>query len=231
VVVCAEGALQIAPWQVVIASVLIGYTASRLLRRACAAARFRHECAALTAALRGIVRELRAGVPPGAAMDFATADAAPETRQVLQAIALPEGAHPAGALREGAQPAGAPPDARPRRPAAVPAGVVEQIRQAWAASLAHGIPLAAVLAACVADLDDRAAVAQLRAQHVAGPAVSGYVLAALPAAGIAMGAGMGSQPVDVLLGSTLGGALLVAGVALCCAGLLWTGRIVGGGYD
>lgn len=171
--------------------------------------------AGLTAALRGVVRELRAGAASRAAVDHAAADASPATRRLLESMAPPQSASD---------------DAARRLPAtAVPAAVADHIRRAWAVSDVRGVPLAAVLTACVADLDDRATLARLRAQQVAGPAVSGYVLAALPLAGLAMGAGMGSHPLDVLTGSTLGGALLVGGMALCCAGLLWSGRIVRGG--
>jgi tight adherence protein B len=56
--------------------------------------------------------------------------------------------------------------------------------------------------------------------------VSGYVLSALPAAGLLLGSGMGADPLAVLTGSAWGGALLIAGTLLCCAGLLWTDRIV-----
>jgi tight adherence protein B len=52
-------------------------------------------------------------------------------------------------------------------------------------------------------------------------------MAALPLMGILLGAGMGVNPVAVLLGSPLGNLLLVVGVALMCAGLLWSARIVG----
>ena len=78
------------------------------------------------------------------------------------------------------------------------------------------------------DLDDRAQLAESMAAQVAGPATSGYVLAALPIAGLLLGAGMGTDPIGVLTGSTVGGALLVAGTLLCSAGLLWSDRIVRG---
>lgn len=211
----AVAASRLAPWPVAIAGVLACCTATSLVRHARDTARARRELAGLTTTLRGVVRELHAGATPRAAVDHATADAPPVTRLLLEALAPRVSASRDAALRLPST--------------AVTDAVVDQLRRAWAVSERHGVPLAAVLSACVADLDDRAALARLRAQQVAGPAVSGYVLAALPAAGLAMGAGMGSHPVDVLTGSTLGGALLVAGVTLCCAGLLWSGRIVRGG--
>lgn len=215
-VIGVAAALRVAPWPLPIAGLLIGYTAVTMLRHARAAARARRELTGVIAALRGVVRELQAGAPPRAAVDHVSSAAAPAVRRVLDAFARAEPV----------------PDPAPRRVATtMPGAVVDQLRRAWAVSVAHGVPLAALLSACVADLEDRAALARLRAQHVAGPAVSGCVLAALPVAGIAMGAGMGSHPVDVLMGSALGGVLLVAGVGLCCAGLLWAGRIVRGGHD
>lgn len=202
------------PWQLVVAALLAGYTASSLVRHARVAARRRRDLAGLTAALRSVVRELHAGALPRAAIDHAASAASPTIRMLLESLA-PRGS----AEREWAS----------QHPAtALPPEVAGRLRSAWAMSVARGVPLAAVMSACIADLDDRAALQRLRAQQVAGPAVSGYVLAALPVAGIAMGAGMGSHPVAVLLGSTLGGVLLVLGVGLCCAGLLWAGRIVRG---
>lgn len=215
VVAVAVAAPRVLPWQLVVAALMAGYTASRLVRHARATARRRRDLAGLTAALRSAVRELRAGALPRAAIDHAVSGAPPTIRLLFESLA-PR----AAAEREGAP--------RPPR-TGIPPDVTGLLRRAWALSAERGVPLAAVLSACVADLDDRAALQRLRAQQVAGPAVSGYVLAALPVAGIAMGAGMGSHPVALMLGSALGGALLVLGVGLCCAGLLWAGRIVRGG--
>lgn len=238
--------LPVAPGQLVVAVLLAGGTAISLLRGSRAAARSRRETAGLADALRAVIRELRAGAPPHEAAAHACVDAAPAARTILAPYAR------LGAF-SAVQPAGMPlrivsgglagmplaPTAggsaglsagMTERPiTAVPPAVIDQLRRAWAVSTRHGVPLAAVLAACVGDLDDRAALTRLRAQHVAGPAMSGYVLAALPLAGIALGAGMGSHPLDILLGSATGGVLLVMGVGLCSAGLLWSGRIVRGG--
>jgi len=43
--------------------------------------------------------------------------------------------------------------------------------------------------------------------------------------GIALGQAVGAAPVQLLLGSTAGGLLLVVGTALVCAGLAWSGAI------
>ena len=52
-------------------------------------------------------------------------------------------------------------------------------------------------------------------------------MAARPVMGVLLGSGMGVDPLAVLLGTPLGNVLLVVGVALMCAGLLWSARIVG----
>lgn len=209
-------AMRVAPWQLLAAGLLAGWTAVGLWRGGRAAARARKDEAGLADALRAVIRELRAGVAPREAAAQACADAAPAARLILGPYSRHESMPLPAAMTECSA-------------TAVPDVVVDQLRRAWEISAAHGVPLAAVLAACVGDLDDRAALARLRAQHVAGPAMSGYVLAALPVAGLALGAGMGSHPLDILLGSTTGGVLLVVGVGLCCAGLLWSGRIARGG--
>jgi tight adherence protein B len=77
------------------------------------------------------------------------------------------------------------------------------------------------------ELSDEVAGEQARAAQLAGPRMSGYVMAGLPLMGLLLGAGMGVNPVGVLLGSAAGHLLLVVGVALMCAGLLWSARIAG----
>ncbi len=77
-------------------------------------------------------------------------------------------------------------------------------------------------------VDDMAAETE-RAAQVAGPRTSGYVMAVLPLLGLVLGTGMGADPVHVLLRTSVGSVLLVAGTFLTCSGLLWSARIVGRG--
>jgi tight adherence protein B len=58
-----------------------------------------------------------------------------------------------------------------------------------------------------------------------GPKASAGALALLPVLGIALGEAIGAGPLGVLTGTGLGQALLLAGVTLLCAGVLWSGRI------
>jgi tight adherence protein B len=209
-------AVQTARWQLVVAAVIVGATAWRLVRRARSAARTARTAGALLLALRAMVRELDAGADQRHALARITDAAPPDVRLLIEEATRGDG--------ESAFADAAPPTALDE----TLRGDASRIRAAWRLSAARGIPLGVVLHACIVDVEDRATTARLRAQHVAGPAVSGYVLAALPAAGLAMGSGMGAQPVSVLLGGPLGGTLLCIGVALCCMGLLWTDRIVRG---
>jgi tight adherence protein B len=59
-----------------------------------------------------------------------------------------------------------------------------------------------------------------------GPRSTALLLAGLPLFGLALGSGLGGDPLHVLLRTPIGWACLVAGVGLELAGLFWTGRIV-----
>ena len=61
---------------------------------------------------------------------------------------------------------------------------------------------------------------------LAGPRASAGLLAVLPLAGIGLAAGLGAQPLYVLLHTPVGVGCLLAGVGLDALGLWWTGRIV-----
>lgn len=70
-------------------------------------------------------------------------------------------------------------------------------------------------------LDQRRAVGAA----LAGARSSAALLALLPFVGLALGAGLGANPVAVLAGSRAGHSLVLCGVALECAGLVWTARL------
>jgi tight adherence protein B len=66
---------------------------------------------------------------------------------------------------------------------------------------------------------------ELRAA-TAAPRASAFLLAGLPLLGLAMGSGVGADPWGVLTGTGAGQVLLIAGVALECAGLAWSRALV-----
>ncbi|WP_157695360.1 hypothetical protein [Nakamurella panacisegetis] len=191
-------------------SATLGLLAAAELRRR----RVRVEVAALLAALRTLAREVRAGAQPVAAI-AATAtshrDAGPALHTLTTAVT-------SGRLPVGAQSPPAGPD--------VVSATAERLVVGWALSARHGVPWATLIDATVADLADRVRTDTARAAQVAGPRVSGYVLAVLPALGLLLGAGMGADPVHVLLDTAVGNLLLLLGSTLTCAGLAWTARIV-----
>lgn len=171
----------------------------------------RRDWSASASGLRMLARELRSGTAPAAA---ATA--------VASALAGPASAmfdDLAAAARLGID------RALPDREG--PAGVVaRQLRAGLQLALVQGIPLAELVEATATDVDDRIRAGGLRASQVAGPRFSGYVLAALPLFGLLLGGSMGAHPLAVLFGPAPGSLLLPVGVALACAGLLWSARIV-----
>lgn len=86
------------------------------------------------------------------------------------------------------------------------------------------------IAAAVDRLEEalRAEREQLRAvdAELAGPRASAGLLAVLPLAGIGLAAGLGADPVHILLHTPLGLVALAAGLGLDLLGLWWTGRLV-----
>lgn len=60
------------------------------------------------------------------------------------------------------------------------------------------------------------------AAQLAGPTATARLLAALPVAGVAMGAALGADPLAFLAGPGPGRACLVAGLALLALGMRWT---------
>jgi len=75
------------------------------------------------------------------------------------------------------------------------------------------------------DLTGRSRFRSRTEAGLAGARATAAILAALPLLGIALGQAVGAAPVQLLLGSTAGGLLLVVGTALVCAGLAWSGAI------
>jgi tight adherence protein B len=104
--------------------------------------------------------------------------------------------------------------------------VLTRVGAAVRLSARTGCSLAAVVTAVEDDLRARArADTELRAA-VAGPRASATVLAGLPVLGLLMGSGVGADPWRVLTTTGTGTVLLLAGVGLEVAGLVWSERLV-----
>lgn len=168
--------------------------------------------AGLAEAIRSLVAELRAGAHPADAAEGAARDADPAVAATLRSAAA--------AVRLGGDIDGA----------FKASGPEAAVARAWRLATRHGLALADVLDAVRAELDHQVGFARQVIARMAGPRASAMVLAGLPIIGLLLGQAMGAAPVAVLMNSFGGQVLLAVGVALECAGVLWsawlTSRVV-----
>jgi len=182
---------------------------SRTRRRAAAAERAGavEACAALAA-------ELRAGRDPADALAAAAEVAAGPSQRSLRAAAT--------AARLGGDVAGALCD----ESGSEVAHVLRALAACWTVCARSGSGLAAAVERLEEGL--RGEHAQRRAvdAELAGPRATAALLAVLPAFGLALAAGLGADPLHVLLETPLGLGCLALGLALDGLGVLWTDRLV-----
>lgn len=199
-------------------AVAAGLAGATLWRRWRAQRELRHTLSAvdgLADAVRSLVADLRAGAHPADAAEAAAGDAEPRAAAALRSIAA--AARLDGDLDRAL--------AASRRAMPATAPVLGQLRRAWIMAKQHGVPLAEVLDAVRHDLTHRARFARRVVAKLAGPRASATVLALLPVLGLALGEAMGAHPWHVLTSTASGQGLLALGVALLCAGLVWSARI------
>ena len=204
-----------------VSAVLVIGTTSLLLRQALRERRHRAALIDILAALRILGRELQAGADPGQAAANGAAVASGEGALVLAALRqlTQTGDRSLGSGLAGGIGAAV-------TVGSVRTQVIARLHGGWLLTKRHGLAFSPLVAALGQDLSEQLAAGSERAGQVAGPRTSGYVMALLPLLGLALGAGMGADPLRVLLESTVGNVLLVVGVGLTCAGLLWSARIV-----
>jgi tight adherence protein B len=99
---------------------------------------------------------------------------------------------------------------------------------AWDVAQATGASLTTALDSMAERMDQEATAAQAARAELSAARSTSRILAALPFAGIGLGYGIGGDPLHFLTGSLVGEILLVTGMALACAGVLWTERIANG---
>jgi tight adherence protein B len=161
---------------------------------------------------------------------MASHDAAPDTGHVITQVS--------STLRAGASPATAwhqvgvvcDNEELPTSEGLGQAGVGASQRQAVIAAcrLARdvGTPLAPVLDAIADVIGAEVELAGERGSAMAGPRASARVLTWLPVLGLALGAGMGADPVAVLFGGGVGTLAMVSGGTLLWTGRRWTTGLV-----
>lgn len=184
---------------------LILGTAAQLWRAQARRRRAAGNEAEVVAACRLLSGLLRVGQVPGVALQLAAA----ELPVLAEAAAAQRaGGSVAEVLRAGASSPGR-------------SGLAE-LAVAWELAERTGASMTAALDGVVERQAAASVVAEVVAAELAAPRATGRLLAVLPLAGLALGYGVGGDPLSFLLGSPIGWSGLTAGVVLACVGVLWT---------
>ena len=102
------------------------------------------------------------------------------------------------------------------------------IAACWQVASSSGAGLAAGLDRVAEGLRAERALHETVRAELAGPRSTAALLAALPLFGLLLGAGLGADPLRMLLHTPSGLACLALGALLECTGIAWTGRIARG---
>lgn len=98
-------------------------------------------------------------------------------------------------------------------------------RAAWGMAEQTGAPLADLIERIEADARAVDRAAATAAAQAAGARATAWLLAGLPLGGIALGYGIGVDPLHVLLHTPIGAGCAVAAICLQLAGLAWADRL------
>lgn len=151
-----------------------------------------------------LVAELRSGAPP----EIAVRRLAAESALVEPAAAVgAAGGDVAAALRSAGE-----------RPGAEP---LADVGRAWAVSQESGAPLVGVLEQVRAAAREERELHRELAAGVAPARATVALVAAMPPLGLALGSGLGVDPLGVVLTTVPGAACLAAGVGFAVAGVVW----------
>ncbi|GFG74161.1 type II secretion system F family protein [Mycobacterium botniense] len=101
----------------------------------------------------------------------------------------------------------------------------ERLAVCWQLACNHGLAISTVMRTAQHDIGERRRFSARVSAGMAGARTTAVILATLPALGVALGQLIGAHPLRFLLGGHAGGWLLVVGLTLTCAGLLWSDRI------
>ncbi|RKT83990.1 tight adherence protein B [Saccharopolyspora antimicrobica] len=167
----------------------------------------------LTAGLRLLVAQLRAGAHPASAAEGAAAEAGPAVAGVFRDMAATVrlGGDVAAVLR-----------CHDLVELRAPLG---RVARAWVLAERHGVALADLLDAVRRDVERRTAFRRGVEAKLAGPRSTAAVLTGLPVCGLLFGEALGAAPLAVLNDGMFGQLLLLVGAALLAAGASWTLRL------
>lgn len=105
---------------------------------------------------------------------------------------------------------------------------LSDLAAAWQVSVRTGASLVEAFDAASARLAADADVARVVEAELSAARLAGRIMAVLPVAGLALGYGLGGDPLAFLLGSPLGWLCLDVGVGLACLGVAWIDTIAQG---
>jgi tight adherence protein B len=197
-----------------LAAALAGTTVALRHRRRATKQRSADEGRMLQGALEVLVGELRVGAHPVRAFDTAAQETGGVVGSAFRSVAARAGL-------------GADVAAGLRAVAARSSLTHEWDRLAvfWQLAAQHGLAISTLMRAAQLDIVERQRYYARLEAGMAGARATAAILAALPVLGVALGELIGADPVAFLTGGGAGGALLVIGVTLLCAGLWWADRI------
>jgi tight adherence protein B len=206
----------VVPPTAVLAAAVVGLTLAVRRRLRNAQRRRADESAAVRAALDVLVGELRVGAHPVVAFEVAAREVDGAVAASLRAVAARArlGADVAAGLGSVA------------RRSSLPAHW-ERLAVCWRLAQTHGLAIATLMRTAQRDIGERDRFAARASAGMAGARTTASMLAGLPALGIGLGQLIGADPLGFLLSGGAGGWLLVVGVTLACAGLLWSDHITG----
>jgi tight adherence protein B len=216
---CAAGCTAVAagillPMTTVIAAVVLATTAALCYRRRRRGRRAMDESRTLETALDVLVGELRVGAHPAHAFCVAADETGGTVAASFRAVAARArlGANVSAGLRGVAG------------SSALPAHW-DRLAVCWQLACDHGLAISTLMRAAKRDIAERQRFSMRVISGMAGARATAAILAGLPVLGVLLGQLIGAQPLRFLLSGHAGGWLLVVGLTLACAGLLWSDRI------
>lgn len=214
--VVAVAAAIVLPISVVTACTLVAVTLWLRRRRRIRMKSRAAESAALQSGLDVLVGELRVGAHPVAAFSVAATEVGGPVAASLRAVAARArlGADVAAGLRSVST-------------SSMPSHW-RRIAVYWQLAQDHGLSIATLMQAAQRDIVERERFSAKVNAGMTGARTTAAVLAGLPLLGVGLGELIGAEPLGFLLSNGAGGWLLVIGVGLACAGLLWSDRITAG---
>lgn len=202
------------PALTVVCAAAVAVLARRRRRRERQRRRHR-EVEAIAAALEVLIGELRVGAHPLRAFAIAASESSGEVGCSLRAVSARAqlGADVPAAIRSVAA------------DSSVPA-YWGRLAVFWQLAAEHGLAMSTLMRAAQRDIVDRQRFSERMHATLAGARATAAILAALPGLGVLLGQIVGAHPIRFLMSGALGGGLLMLGVGLVCAGVMWADRIV-----